>query len=295
MKGRSGSAPPIRDVTDAEVARHFPLVHYTLQRMARKSQLSGKVDYEDLVAVGQWAVWEALRRWDPGKGTQSTYLSSYVWGYVMKHQRDMTRALGYDTRRKEQLATVVSLDAALSDPSDDSYTLLSILPAPDSTDEAAEFTGRLADLSEWVESMREPFRTVARRRLFDDATCTDIAVELGVSRARIGQVSQRVMKALTSGELPMSMREPRVLRGGEEPRGPRPTSWTHNAIVFAIRRWDREHGRPPRRADWSRCGDWWPSAGTVMTRFGGWKNAIAAAGFAPPRTGPAAVPLEQAA
>lgn len=276
MKGRAGSAPPIRDVTDAEVERHFPLVHFVLERMKRRGQLATSVDYDDLVAAGRWGVWEALRRWDSSKGAQSTYLSSYVWGYVMKAQRDMTRADGWDSRKGEKIATVLSLDAALSDTSDESFTLLSTIAAPDDTVNDAEFSGRLTDLRRWCGSLREPWRTVAVRRLFEEATTAEIAADLGLSRARVGQMSQKITAALEDGPAPEHMRE--------NVRGPVET-WTQERVIAAIRRWHAEHDGPPRFSDWQWSGTYWPTTQTVLKRFGGWSNAIRAAGFEPARAG----------
>lgn len=180
---RPGSAPPIRVVSDAEVAQHFPLVNYTLERMGRRGQLAGQVEYEDLEAVGRWAVWEALRRWCPAKGKQSTYLSSYIWGYVLKHQRDATKANGWH-RELGRLAVVVSLDAELSD---DGGSLLDVVAAsePDPEQDA------LAHLADVAARMPHNHRVVAERILADE-TVAPAADELGLSRARVGQIAKRV-------------------------------------------------------------------------------------------------------
>lgn len=61
--------------------------------------------------------------------------------------------------------------------------------------------------------------------------------------------------------------------------------WTARMILAAIRRWERDHGRPPRKAEWNRAGAWWPNWRTAAAPFGTWKDAIRAAGFEPPAQG----------
>jgi RNA polymerase sigma factor (sigma-70 family) len=186
MKGRPGSAPPIRQVTDTEVARHLPLVHYTLQRMQRRGQLAlTDVDYEDLEAIGRWAVWEALRRWSPAKGAQSTYLSSYIFGYVLRHQRDMTKANGWH-RTDGRIATIQSLDAPISP--DDQRTLADVLVLDQDPEPSSDTLEHLTDVAARMPRQR---RLIAERILADQPV-SHAADELGVSRQRVSQIAQRV-------------------------------------------------------------------------------------------------------
>lgn len=194
---RPGSAPPIREVTSAEVERHFPLVHYTLRRMASRRQLAVGVDLEDLEAVGRWAIWEALRRWKPSKGRQSTYVSAYIWGYVMKHQRDMTKADGWH-RTEGRLATVLSLDAPIG--ADADMTLADVVAAQPASGPSDE----LAHLRDVAARLPHKQRVVAERLLADEPVATAAASkELGVSRQRLGQISRhvRVLLAAARAEL----------------------------------------------------------------------------------------------
>lgn len=57
-------------------------------------------------------------------------------------------------------------------------------------------------------------------------------------------------------------------------------AWTSGQMIDAARRWEREHGRPPRVQDWMRAGPWWPAASGVAVRFGGWQRFLTEAGFA---------------
>lgn len=195
-RGTYRSAPPIRTVTDAEVARHFPLVHYVLNRMTRKGQIVVGVDLDDLEQVGRLAVWEALRRWRPGKGAQSTYLASYIWGYVLKHQRDVTKATGWH-RDLGQVATVASLDAPVS--ADSEVTLGDVLAqAPDELpfDEEIEGDALLRDIEARVERELPWQRQIVAYGILAGQSQGVAADLLGVSRSRVSQLVPRVREDL---------------------------------------------------------------------------------------------------
>lgn len=190
--GGPGSAPPLRAVTDAQVARHIPLVHHTLRRLYTRNQIAPHVEYDDLAAVGAWAVWEALRRWKPEKGTQSTYISSYIWGYVMKYQRDATRANGWSRSAGESLATVVSYEETLVE----DLRIADTLAAPDDTEDDALWAAELASFEAYVNSLPTTAQRAVGRALLEDRPIAHLADELGVSRARCGQVKDKVVAGL---------------------------------------------------------------------------------------------------
>lgn len=60
--------------------------------------------------------------------------------------------------------------------------------------------------------------------------------------------------------------------------------WSRDQIVAAIQEFEREVGRPPRCADWSRAAEEWPSMATVYNRFDSWAAALEAAGCRPNRS-----------
>lgn len=190
-RARPGSAPPIREVTDAEVERHRGLVGMVLAKLYRKSQLDHSLEHEDLVQVGMWAVWEALRRWNPEKGAQSTYITSYIWGYVMRYQRDTVRATGYTRVRKNdkgetiggRLAHVISLDA----PDENGFTLLDHL--------ASEPVLDLPDPVAAVARLPTRLRLVGEGML-DDHTLEQDAQVLDLSRERVRQLRLQVKNRL---------------------------------------------------------------------------------------------------
>jgi hypothetical protein len=86
-------------------------------------------------------------------------------------------------------------------------------------------------------------------------------------------------------------------------RGGPPATVEHARLIAAVHRWVAEYGRPPRVIDWDpararRCGrpdlaerferaGKWPRFTHVREQFGGLRNLLRAAGYAPPpqRTG----------
>jgi hypothetical protein len=56
-------------------------------------------------------------------------------------------------------------------------------------------------------------------------------------------------------------------------------TWTHERIVEALQEWAVRHRRSPKSTDWIGAADDRPTATTVITKFGMWKNALAAAGL----------------
>ncbi len=53
--------------------------------------------------------------------------------------------------------------------------------------------------------------------------------------------------------------------------------WDRDRILWALRAFEREHGRPPKRTEWRRGTVDHPSDVTVVKRFGSWDAALAAA------------------
>lgn len=57
-------------------------------------------------------------------------------------------------------------------------------------------------------------------------------------------------------------------------------NWSRDDLIAEIKAWARDHGKPPMYREWrATMAD--PSAFVVQRKFGGWGNALEAAGFAP--------------
>jgi RNA polymerase sigma factor (sigma-70 family) len=191
--------PPIRTVSDAEVARHLPLVDFTLNRMIRRGEVAPSMEYEDLQAIGRWAVWEALRRYDPALGSPSTYLTSYIRGYVLTKQKRQTRGDGFGRRDgvDQQLATVVSYEEQTRD----SRTLLSRLAGADDTSEQAIDAATLRDLLDRLARLpTRRHRDVARAMVLGEPVGTlERAAEHGVSPQTLRDTSHSISEWLAAG------------------------------------------------------------------------------------------------
>ena len=67
---------------------------------------------------------------------------------------------------------------------------------------------------------------------------------------------------------------------GLEPRFVR-RDWTDEQLLAGLRRFARDHGRPPRSADRVGSLGHYPSPALIVTRFGSWSTALRAAGLEP--------------
>jgi RNA polymerase sigma factor (sigma-70 family) len=190
--GRPGSRPRIRVVSDAEVAANTGLVHYVIKRMIRQGKIAATMEYDDLAQVGMLGLWEALQRRDPARGARSTYCSSYIWGYVMHHQRKATRPEGWNATHGEQVAIVMSWEVK----SGDGRALRETLVAADDTAEVVEWSDSGDRLVAFIARLPEPKRTVARRCVLDGTRHADVAADIGVSRQRVAQIVRSVMPEL---------------------------------------------------------------------------------------------------
>lgn len=172
-------------LTEDDVARHFPLVRLVVGRMLRQGQLWEHHELDDLEAVGRWAVCEALRRWDPDKGAQSSYLVPYIRGYLLHYQRDVSRPHGWH-RDLGQVARVVSLDAPVNETG---RTLLDVVAEEEApVDDAETMFSRLLQVSARLTGRQ---RVVAEHLLADEPLAA-AAKRLGVSHTIAGRIAKQV-------------------------------------------------------------------------------------------------------
>lgn len=65
----------------------------------------------------------------------------------------------------------------------------------------------------------------------------------------------------------------------------KPSKWTPETVVEAMRVWEREHGSPPSASQWALKADGRPTVDAVRKVFGSWATALVAAGFPVPGRG----------
>lgn len=185
------SAPPLREVTSAQVAEHAGLARHVINRLFRTGQLSRDLEREDVESVAMWAIWEALRRYDGTKGTKvSTYLSSYVWGYVMHYQRSVTQATGWH-RTKGRLAYVSSYEAAVD------ALQIPDQPADDDTEQEALWSVTHEHLTAVVDQL-PPQQKVTGLAVLHDTPTAPVARELGVGRMTAHNHRDRALAAMAA-------------------------------------------------------------------------------------------------
>jgi RNA polymerase sigma factor (sigma-70 family) len=177
-----------RDVTDADVARHFPLVAVIIRRMHARGQLAEHLESEDIEAVGRFAVWRALCRWDASKGTQSTFITAYVEGSIRNYQRDVTKPDGWH-RKHGRIARIGSLDAPVTD---DGRTLLDLLAEDQVDDDDA-----LAARELLAAAARLPEREcLVAAQLLSGAPLAHAAARLNVRQQQVSKIARRVRDQL---------------------------------------------------------------------------------------------------
>lgn len=190
--------PPTREVSEQEIRDNEALVHFVIRRMYAKGTLRPEIEYDDAHSTGMLGLWEALRRWDPERAELSTYCSSYIWGYVMTHQRSVMRATGWSRRGGGRVAHVASLERELAE----DFTLHDKLACDRPTEDVAHWSREAKALLTWIRALPPRQRTVARRRFLDEAPLKAVADELGVTTQRVSQIEKRLRAAV-----PQSVRE----------------------------------------------------------------------------------------
>lgn len=191
--GGPGSAPPLRTVTSDEVEQHTGLVGYVLNKLYTQHKLTPEIEWDDAFQVGLWAVWEALRRWDSTKGKQSTYLTSYIWGYVMRYQQEATKATGWH-RTEGRVASIASLDAELSPGGPTILDRLAEQPDPDAVPD-----GTVDRLHAIINRLPQRQQIIGQAILNEQPVATlEMAERIGVSRGYCGELRRQVLTILAN-------------------------------------------------------------------------------------------------
>lgn len=85
------------------------MVRPILARMVRRGSIPGIDD--DLVGVGNLAVCEAVRTWEPARGAFSTHIGNKVKGAVLDYQnKELNKGIGGKSRKDRTPIAFVYLD-----------------------------------------------------------------------------------------------------------------------------------------------------------------------------------------
>lgn len=123
-----------------------------------------------------------------------------------------------------------------------------------------------ATVNRWLHpAFEEDQRYKARQRKYrHGGTCVDCGVP--TSAVRIGHAAPRCRDCF-------------LIHTSETRR------WTREAVIAAIKRWNKKYGHPPSADEWERAGDDHPAISTIRDGpnppFRLWSEAITAAGFTP--------------
>lgn len=179
--------PAMQTFCEAETVRLLPLV----ERIAHRSKLPFPT--EDLIQEGAMAVFEALPRFDAGRGCKvETWIAPRIFGALRDYARRMGRLLhgGARTGRVERL---VSIDQTIQRRScDRPIAVKDLIQSPPDRGRAYSadgWSGVTAGLSQ-----RE--RLLLTEYFIGGRTMREIAGGLGLSESRISQQMSRLLARL---------------------------------------------------------------------------------------------------
>lgn len=164
---------------------------------------------EDLLVVAEAAVYEALTRFDPGRGVQfRTYAWTWVKGRLLREVRDWSpipahrqRALAHGAERRPYEYLAQSLDAL---PDYEEWMAEARDPGADEALRAVEAGAEGEAVWRAVASLSEPLREVVLLRFLEGLTVEETAARLGLSKQG---VSKRWMQARAELRAALAERE----------------------------------------------------------------------------------------
>lgn len=181
--------------TDDLVLANLRLAPYCVRRFLRRYRVppSLGLDMDDLVSEAVLALCRAAQRWEPARGSFSTYAGATIHNWLLNVCRLGRRSV---VDRLE----FVSLSTPVGETGDD--CLLDLLPDPE-----AQVEDRVSD-SELVDALHRAIDELPERErkivlgIMGGRTVASIAQESGCSRQRVAQIHSRAIRRLrlTLGE-----------------------------------------------------------------------------------------------
>jgi RNA polymerase sigma-B factor len=223
--------PARRDVRDALVTMHLPLVEHLARRFRDRGE-----HHEDLVQVGTIGLIKAVDRFDVDRGVEfSTYATPTIVGEIKRHFRDRGWAIRVPRRLQElrmslnrgtaeltqQLGrspTVAELAKHLGITEDEvleglesaqAYATASLDGGGDDSDESGSVAATLGSVDTGLEGVenRESLRPllqalperekrILQLRFFEHKTQSEIAAEVGLSQMHVSRLLARTLSQL---------------------------------------------------------------------------------------------------
>lgn len=224
--------PDRRDIRDALVTMHLPLVEHLARRFRDRGE-----SHEDLVQVGTIGLIKAVDRFDTERGVEfSTYATPTIVGEIKRHFRDRGWAIRVPRRLQEmrlmlnrgtaelsqtlgRSPTVAELAAHLGVSEDEVLEGLessqayatTTLDGGDDADDSASVAATLGDVDKALEGVenRETLRPllsalpereqrILMLRFFENKTQAEIAKEIGLSQMHVSRLLARTLAGLRS-------------------------------------------------------------------------------------------------
>ncbi len=223
--------PARRDIRDALVTMHLPLVEHLARRFRDRGE-----SHEDLVQVGTIGLIKAVDRFDVDRGVEfSTYATPTIVGEIKRHFRDRGWAIRVPRRLQElrllmnrgtadltqqlgraptvaelakhlgitedevleglesaQAYATTSLDGGKDD-SDGSFSVASSLAVVDAGLEGVENREALRPL---LQALPEREKRILQLRFFEHKTQSEIAREVGLSQMHVSRLLARTLAGL---------------------------------------------------------------------------------------------------
>lgn len=223
--------PARRDVRDALVTMHLPLVEHLARRFRDRGE-----HHEDLVQVGTIGLIKAVDRFDVDRGVEfSTYATPTIVGEIKRHFRDrgwairvprrlqelrlllnrgtadLTQQLGrsptvaelakhLDITEDEVLEGLESAQAyataSLDGGSDDSGDGGSVAATLGSVDVELEGVDNRESLRPLLQALPEREKRILQLRFFEHKTQSEIAAEVGLSQMHVSRLLARTLAQL---------------------------------------------------------------------------------------------------
>jgi RNA polymerase sigma-B factor len=218
-----------RQVRDALIEQHLPLVEYLARRFAGRGEA-----LDDLVQVGTLGLIKAVDRFDIDRGVEfSTYATPTVVGEIKRHFRDKGWAVRVPRRLQELRAALTSARADLTQElgqaptvrqladrlkvseeevleglesanaystvsldtpaTEDALTVADTLGSEDEAMVAVEYRESLKPL---MDKLPEREKRLLLLRFFRNMTQSQIAAELGISQMHVSRLLARTLATL---------------------------------------------------------------------------------------------------
>jgi RNA polymerase sigma factor (sigma-70 family) len=162
----------------------------------------GAVEWDDLMQAGRMGIVRAAEKWDPERGSWTTYALPWIRHKISRYCFDHSRLVRLPVQRQTKLLkakvlkperhTRLALDAPLGGEGRPFHT---VVADPNTTDpvESIAAEADAAAVHAAVEQLPERLRAVVRGRFYAERTLQQIGDSVGLSRERIRQIEEEAL------------------------------------------------------------------------------------------------------